>query len=120
MPISVSGELGNISVTNDIIATIAGYATIENYGIVGMASQRITADGIAELLGRENLKKGVVVTTVEDRITIDLYVIVEYGVSISAVAQNVIQNVTYRIKDLTGFIVEAVNVHVEGVRVQQS
>lgn len=116
MPGIVQNELGKITIDDEIIASIAGYATIENYGIVGMASKSAT-EGLWELLKRENVKKGVKVSVGEKGVRVDLYVMVEYGVSINAVANNVIDNVTYRIHDLTGLEIDAVNVHVEGVRI---
>ena len=119
MPGVVNTEYGSIMIADDIISTVAGCAAVENYGIVGMASQR-AGEGLWELLGRESVKKGVVVSVEDNRCTIDLYVIVEYGVSLHAVAQNVIENVTYRVRETPGLEVAAVNVHVEGVRVQQA
>lgn len=89
---------------------------MECYGIVGMASKRAT-DGLVELLGRENLSRGVKVHTHDDQITIDLYVIVEYGISIAAVARNIIETVKYNVENFTGMNVNRVNVMVEGVRV---
>ena len=61
-----------------------GSTTVESYGVVGMAAQK-TGDSIFELLGRENLRKGVVVKFVENACVVDLHIIVEYGVSIGAV-----------------------------------
>lgn len=119
MPGIVNTECGRIVIADEIVATVAGCAAVENYGIVGMASQK-AGEGLWELLGRENVKKGVKVAVKENVCTIDLYVIVEYGVSLHAVAQNVIENVTYRVRETTGLEVAAVNVHVEGVRVQQA
>lgn len=108
--------LGEIVITDEVIATLAGISAIECYGIVGMASKRAT-DGLVELLGRENLSRGVKVHTQGDQITIDLYVIVEYGISIAAVAKNIIETVKYNIENFTGMSVNKVNVMVEGVRV---
>ena len=119
MPGIINNSLGNITIADDIVATVAGYATVENYGIVGMASKK-AGEGLWELLGRGNARKGVRVAITENACVIDLFVIVEYGVSLSAVAQNVIENVTYRVHDTTGLDVSSVNVHVEGVRVQQA
>lgn len=118
MPGVLRNDNGQIAIDNDIIGTIAGFATVENYGIVGMASKN-TGDGFWELLGRENLRKGVLVKTEGTNTEIDLYVMVEYGVSINTVAENVIHNVGYRVHEYTGLNVTSVNVHVEGVRVNQ-
>lgn len=119
MPGVVSTQHGKIIINEEIFATIAGFAALENYGIVGMASKN-AKDGFWELLKRENVKKGVQVSVVDNELIIDLYTIVEYGVSINAVAENIIHNVGYRLRELTGMPVSAVNVHVEGVRVQQA
>ena len=112
----IKNELGSISVVEDVITTIAGYAAIECIGIVAMASKRAT-DGLVELLGRENLKRGVRAVLNEDSVSINLYIIVEYGVSIAAVAKNVIETVKYRVENLVGIKVNQVNVTVEGIRV---
>ncbi len=112
----IKNELGAISIAEDVITTVAGYAAMECIGIVAMASKKAT-DGIVELLGRENLKKGVVVSISEDSVNINLYVIVEYGVSISAVAKNIIETVKYRVENTVGIKVDKVNVDVEGIRV---
>ena len=119
MPAIIADTLGKITISDDILAILAGYLTIENYGVVGMASQS-ASDGLVELLRRENLKKGVKVFSDGQTVKIDLYIIVEYGVSISAVAENIINNVTYRLKEITGLNVVSVDIHVEGVRVQQT
>ena len=112
----IKNELGSISVVEDVITTIAGYAAIECIGIVAMASKRAT-DGLVELLGRENLKRGVRAVLNEDSVSINLYIIVEYGVSIAAVAKNVVETVKYRVENLIGVKVDQVNGTVEGIRV---
>ena len=111
-----TNALGEMVISNEVIATLAGIAAIECYGIVGMASKRAT-DGIVELLGRENLSKGVKIHTQGSEITIDLFIIVEYGISIATVANNVIDAVKYNVENFTGMVVNQVNVRVEGVRV---
>ena len=113
----IKNELGFITVAEDVISTVAGYAAIECIGIVAMASKRAT-DGLVELLGRENLKRGVRVNLMEESATISLYIIVEYGVSIAAVAKTVIETVKYRVETVTGISVTNVHVTVEGIRVQ--
>lgn len=111
-----TNPLGEMIIADEVIAILAGVSAIECYGIVGMASKRAT-DGIVELLGRENLSKGVRVHTQDNEIIIDLFIIVEYGISIAAVAKNIIETVKYNIENLTGMIVKKINVTVEGVRV---
>lgn len=112
----MSTELGQIKITDDVIAVIAGIAATECYGLVGMASRNIQ-DGIAELLGRDNLSRGVEVHLDGDEVTIDLYIIVEYGTRITEVAHNVIEKVRYVVETMTGLKVSRVNIAVQGVRV---
>ena len=118
MAISVTNEMGTISVSEDLIATMAGYAAVENYGIVGMCA-RSAGGAIVELFGRENLQKGVLVEKISDtQVDISLHVALQYGVSLPAVSQNTKQNVRYRIEDMTGISVRCVNIFVESIRVQ--
>ncbi|CAA7602746.1 Asp23 family, cell envelope-related function [Acididesulfobacillus acetoxydans] len=112
----ISNRLGKIDISEEVIAIIAGAAAVECYGLVGMSSRKIT-DGFAEILGRENLDRGVVVSIQDDRVFIDLYIIVGYGVRISEVAANVMERVRYTTENLTGLNVSEVNVNVQGVRV---
>lgn len=109
-------ELGRIHVSDEVIATMAGVATTECYGIVGMAGSRIK-DGIAELLGRENLSKGVQVAVEENSVEVDLYIVVGYGTRISEIARNVTDKVRYVVESYTGLNVRGVHIHVQGVKV---
>ena len=82
-----------------------------------MATVSVT-DGIVKLVKRENLTKGINVTVDEENnLTIDFHVIVAYGVSISAVADNLISSVKYQVEETTGLTVKKINIYVEGVRV---
>ena len=109
-------SLGEIHIAKEPLATIAGRASVECYGIVGMASKRAT-DGIIELLGKENLSRGVKVHTRGNEVDIDIYIIVEYGVSIPTVAKNVMDRIRYNVEKFSGMEVKNVNIKVEGVRV---
>ena len=116
MPGIINTELGAISIPDEIVATIAGYAASENYGIGGMHA-KTTGDQLWKLVGGDNQRRGVKVTCVEgDQIDIDLFVTIIYGASRTAVAENAIGNVRYRVEDMTGLKVRNVNIHVEGVR----
>jgi uncharacterized alkaline shock family protein YloU len=116
MGASKTNSLGEIIISDDVLAVLAGISTIECYGIVGMASKRAT-DGLVELLGLDNLSRGVKVYTQDNEVIIDLFIIVEYGISIATVAKNVIETVKYNVEKLTGAKVKKVNLKVEGVRV---
>lgn len=110
-------DLGKITLTDDLIASIAGFAAIENYGIVGMSAKK-ASDTLLQLVGGDNMKRGVKVSPKGDTVVdIDLYVTLMYGVSLPVVAQNTIENVRYRVEEMTGIKVANVNIHVESIRV---
>ena len=112
----MSADMGEIIIDKDVLAKYAGAATTECIGIVGMASVNVK-DGVTKLLKRESAGRGVNISIVDNKIKIELHIIVAYGVSIRAVSQNVIENVKYKIEEFTGMDVESINVIVEGVRI---
>lgn len=116
MAIKINNEYGFIEYSDEVLANIAGAATMECYGVVGMASKR-ASDGFWELLKRENLGKGVKIVAQDDEIVVNLYIIVEYGTKISVIADNIIQKVKYTLESLTGIKVKKVMVSVQGIRV---
>lgn len=117
MPMQLNTELGSIHVTDNCIAVIAGSAAMDCYGLVGMASRKQLKDGIAELLGRDNLTRGVEVRRENEKLYIDLYIIVSYGTKISEVAHNIQSKVKYVLNDVIGLQVEEVHIFVQDVRV---
>lgn len=117
MPAIINSELGSIVIDNSVIADIAGISAMESYGIVGMASKSAT-DGIFELLKFENLSKGIKVNTENNQINIELHVVLEYGVKISVVGQNIIERVKFNIENLTGLTIDNIEVLVEGIRLK--
>lgn len=112
----IKNELGTISISNEVVAIIAGHSAEQCYGIVGMASKR-ASDGISQLLNLENYSKGVKVKSHDDEVEIDLFVKVIYGVSINAVAQTAIDTIKYNVERDTGLKVNKVNVTIESVKV---
>lgn len=120
MSIDLQNEYGHVTITTDVVSTIAGGAAVECYGIVGMASKKQLRDGIAEILKKENFSKGVVVRQEDDKLHIDMYIIVGYGTKISEVAHNVQNQVKYTLNKTIGLSVDSVNIYIQGVRVINS
>ncbi len=116
MTLEIKNELGSIDIAIDVIANIAGGAVVESYGVVGMASKHQVRDGFAELLGKENYSRGVVVGNSDGLLDVDLYIIVGYGVKISEVANNIQTSVKYRLEKTFGLTINTINIHVQGVR----
>ncbi|MGO0122722.1 Asp23/Gls24 family envelope stress response protein [Desulfothermobacter acidiphilus] len=106
-------ELGAVRIANEVVGIIAGLAAIEVPGVAGMSGGIV--GGIAEMLGRKNLTKGVKVEVGEREAAIDLYVVVNYGVRIADVASQIQANVKRAVEDMTGLAVVEVNVNVQGV-----
>lgn len=116
MSVKTANAYGRITITDEAIAQIAGVTALECYGIVDLVSKRLS-DSLSDLFKRKKYSKGVKVLTSGDRILIDLYVILKYGVSIDAVAQSLKKSVKYGVEKFTGMVVDTVNVNVIGVRV---
>ncbi|HBI55356.1 MAG TPA: Asp23/Gls24 family envelope stress response protein [Firmicutes bacterium] len=107
---------GTIKIADEVVSIIAGLATIEVPGIAGMSGGFV--GGIAEILGKRNLSKGVKVAVGETETAIDLFIITDYGVSIPDVAKQVQKNVKVAIENMTGLDVVQVNVHIQGIKLQ--
>ena len=118
MPAKETNEYGLISIDNNVIARLAGISAMESYGIVGMASKDAT-DGLFQLLKWDHLTKGIKVYSKDNTLTIDLHVILEYGIKISVVAKNIMDRVKFNVENLTGMTVDKINVYVEGIRVEK-
>ncbi len=110
-----SRRWGRIEVFPSAVAAIAGHAAMRCYGISGMAGRGLR-DGVAVLLRRENVDRGVDVVEFEGGLAIDIYVIVQYGVRISEVAHNLQETVKFEVERSVNVPVTQVNVNVQGVR----
>lgn len=110
----LEGTLGVIDISTTAVTTIANQAVNQCYGVVGMANKNL-ANGIANLLSRDS-KKGIDVRIENDQISVDVYVIVEYGVRIRAVAESIQHTVKFHVEKALGMTVSEVNVFVQGLR----
>ena len=109
---------GNLHVANDVLADMVGNAALECYGVVGMAAPN-AADGIAKILPASRLRRGVVVTTTEVGVHVELYVVIEYGTNINTVSQNLVDQVTFALSVYARVPLDGVDVHVQGVKVRK-
>ena len=103
----------NVIITDDVIAVVAGKAALATESVASMSSN--VAGDIVEALGVKNPTRGVTVRMDEDRVILDLYVTVKYGRKISDIAWDIQENVKRDVENMTGAIVESVNIHVTGV-----
>ncbi len=115
MSVTTNNAYGKISISDLSIAKVASHTAMESYGIVEMVSRRFT-DKLSIFTKKEAEGKGIKVTTSGNRIYIDVYVIIKYGVSINAVAESLKEAIKYKVEAFTGMIVDTVNVNVIGVK----
>lgn len=111
-------SLGGIHISPNAVATIAYQATLQSYGVVGLAPKNL-ADGIVSTITREP-SRGISVHYKDDEIHIDVHIIVEYGTRINSVAESVANTVRFHVEKALGLKVNTVNVHVAGLRISDT
>ncbi len=111
-------SLGGIHISPNVVATIAYHATLQSYGVVGLAPKNI-ADGIVKTITRDPAR-GVIVQYNGEDINIEINVIVEYGTRINSVAESVANTVRFQVEKALGLKVNMINVHVAGLRVSDT
>ena len=116
MAVNTTNAYGKITISNDAIAAAVSHIALDCYGVIDLVSQKFS-DNFSELFKKKPQSKGVKIITFNNRIYIDLYVILKYGVSIATVTENLKSAIKYGIESFTGMIIDSVNVNVVGVRV---
>ena len=111
-------SLGGIHISPNAVATIAYHATLESYGVVGLAPKNL-AEGLAHTITREPTR-GVSVDYDGDNVDIEIYIVVEYGTRISSVSNSVVNTVRYNEEKALGLRINTINVHVTGLRVSDT
>jgi uncharacterized alkaline shock family protein YloU len=116
MSVNTVNSYGKISVTDDAVALIVAHSALDVYGVVDLVTNKFS-DSLRELFKKSYKPKGIKITTISDRIIIDLDIILKYGVSINAVVESVRRLVKYNVEQFTGMLVDSVNINVVGVKV---
>lgn len=111
--VSRSDELGNIHISEEVLAAIAAAAALEVEGVSSLAAN--LGSDIAELLGKKNLAKGVRVKMEEDKVEVELSVLMAYGYTIPEMGKSIQEGVKNAIESMTGLEVASVNVNVGGI-----
>jgi uncharacterized alkaline shock family protein YloU len=104
---ALSSQLGRITISSDAIARIVGETARECYGVVGMAGRKWLPD---------RATRGIEIGGAGEGVTIDLHVVVEYGLNLAEVASTVRNRVVYEVERLTGLSVQAIEVHIDDVK----
>lgn len=107
--------LGSIHITPNAVATIAYHATLQSYGVVGLASKNL-AEGLAHTITKEPTR-GVSVHYDGENIDIDIYIVVEYGTRITSVATSVANTVRFNVEKTLGLRVNSIDVHIASLRI---
>ena len=109
-------KLGNINIDKNVIAQITHQSVLGCYGVVGFG-YKSKGSNIAELLkGDSATTKGVKVELDGDKLSIEVYIVVQYGTNIAAVSTNIIETTRYNVENMTDLKVSKINVNVQGVR----
>ncbi len=109
---------GTLHVSNEVLSDIVGYTAMECYGVVGVAAPN-AVDGIAKLLPKSRLRRGIILKPTDLGLHIELYVIIEYGTNISTVSQNLIDQVTFALTEYARVKIDSIEVHVQDVKVRK-
>lgn len=115
MAAKTDNQYGSITISNNVIANAAGLIATSCYGVVGMAI-RSPKDGIVSLLKPSNLAKGIRVSVEDNEVSVDMYIVVQYGVNINAICESIMHNVKYRLSEIICMDVKKVNIFVESIR----
>jgi uncharacterized alkaline shock family protein YloU len=107
--------LGSIHISPEAVATIAYHATLQSYGVVGLAPKNL-AEGLAHTITKEPTR-GVSVHYDGETVDIDIYIIVEYGTRITSVANSVANTVRFKVEKALGLRVNSIDIHIAGLRV---
>jgi uncharacterized alkaline shock family protein YloU len=108
-------NLGNIHISPTAIASIVYQAALQSYGVVGLAPKNL-AEGIVSTITHEPAR-GVNVHFDDDKLDIDIFIIIEFGTRITSVSQSVASAIRFQVEKAIGLKVHEVNVHVQGLRI---
>ncbi len=109
---------GKLHVANDVLADMVGHAAMECYGVVGMVAPN-AADGISKILPTSKLRRGITLETADDGVRVDLFIVVEYGTNMNAVSQNLVDAVSFVLKEQARVPVASIDVHIMDVKVRK-
>jgi uncharacterized alkaline shock family protein YloU len=109
---------GKIFISHQAISSIASEAALSSYGVVGLSARNF-AESLSQVLTKDP-NRGVDIAVNDSQVNLDVFIVVEYGTRIKSVAVSVAENIKYKIEKATGLIVNAVNIHVRGLRISNT
>ncbi len=117
MVIDKQTPFGGINISMDAIASVAGSAALECYGVVGMSSKNSIRENINELLKKDNFAKGILARKTRESYEVDIFIVVAYGLKITEIVAEVQKKVKYVLEKTFDIKFKAINVYVQGVKV---
>ena len=113
--INLTTEKGTIDISKDVFMTIVGDAATGCFGVKGMAGRR--ESGVWQLLHRDSMYKGVGVTLSEDGsdVSLQLHIVVDHGVNLSALSASIMSEVSYKVKTATGIDVKTIDIYFDSM-----
>lgn len=116
--INADSKVGDVQIADEVVATIAALAATEVEGVASMSSN-ITNDLVSKL-GMKSLSKGVKIEVIEDTVSVDLALTLDYGYSIPKTSSQVQEKVKAAIENMTGLTVLEVNIRISGVNIDRN
>lgn len=113
-----SNGIGEVQIADDVVAIIAGLAATDVKGVAALAGN--VTNEIVSKLGKKNLSKGIKVQVVNNTVTVDMSLILEYGYSVLKVSSAVQDKVKTAIENMTGLTVDEVNIRVASVTLEKN
>ena len=113
MAVNTTNAYGNIYINDDAIANVTAHTALECYGVVDLVGKKYN---VYSTNTKKDQLKGVKILTLDNKIYIDIFVILKYGLSINAVCESLKKTVKYKVENFTGMIVDSVNINVVGVK----
>lgn len=110
--------LGKVEIAPEVIEVIASIAASEVEGVAQMRSNFAT--GVVEKFGKKMHNKGIKVDLSEEGIKVEVYCVMNFGVSIPQVAQQIQDNIRHTLINMTGLVTEEVNIHIVGVQFEST
>ena len=116
MPVKTNNVYGNIIISNSTIEKFVERTSLECYGIAEFVSDGVVRT-ILEKFFKKSMTKGVKVRTTSNRIFIDVFVILKFGLSINATAESLRETIKYKVEKFTGMLVDTVNINIMGIKI---
>ncbi|MGI6217274.1 MAG: Asp23/Gls24 family envelope stress response protein [Coriobacteriales bacterium] len=107
---------GTVEVDEGVIQDMVGYVALTSYGVAGMAMPNL-GDGIAKMLPAQKLRRGILLQNHGDSVTVELYIVVQYGTNLSTVAENLADTVRYALEEYLQVPVKDISVNIQGIKI---